>query len=435
MSLRNPSFGGVEFYTRNLTGKVGRRTVEHIYAFRDSYYDEDIGRAPKEFKVTACFLSLAAAQKMMAVCEKPGTHKFVHPWGQVQNMILRNPAQVNYPAAEDGEFTIELDLKESGENTYPTSSTDQFGVLSDALAWAQNVANGNFEGQWLQDINGWVDNAVQSFDAVCDALEAYMSPASRSMSLLDRLTSSAGHIIGRTGALVARAYGMVHSLTDGVSNPLSGVSWRGFFDHPNLRQSASLTAYNLTTGLQVPSHAQGRATYYAAGNTVGTVPTQNIGSTVAVGQKLLSSSTPAWCRPSNDPQAPPNMPPSLSNYLRQTELLARCAALPNIAFGDKTQVMSARARLLSDLDFELKNSTDAAMYQALQQVRQSVGAVCAELLPTAAQIRTLETRATLPAMCIVYNATGSINQVDDFVNRNQIKHPGMVSAGQYEVVQ
>ena len=140
MSLHQPSYKGVTFFTTDqITGQFGRRQVGHIYPFTDTYYHEDLGRAPKAFKVTACFFSLSDAEAMIKACETAGAGQFVHPWGQVQQMVLKpqSLAQISYPKTDGGLFTIELDLEETGANQQPDVSDDLTGHLFDALDDAQ----------------------------------------------------------------------------------------------------------------------------------------------------------------------------------------------------------------------------------------------------------------------------------------------------------
>ena len=88
--LRQPSYKGVPFFTQDqFTGQFGRRQVGHLYPFTDTYYHEDLGRAPKNFRITACFLELSDAEKMIKACETAGAGAFVHPLGQVQQMVLK----------------------------------------------------------------------------------------------------------------------------------------------------------------------------------------------------------------------------------------------------------------------------------------------------------------------------------------------------------
>ncbi|AXF86774.1 hypothetical protein DTO96_102530 [Ephemeroptericola cinctiostellae] len=441
LDLRKPSYKGVAFYTRDISGEVGRRTVSHTYPFRDFEYDEDMGRAPKTFRITAIFQDFLEAKKLLNACESAGDGVFVHPWGQVQRMVLKTPAKIRYPLADGGEFEIELDLKETGDNAEPAASDDPEGLLAMATSSAQNTIDAAFSAQWLGDVAHWLDNAAACVDTYCTTIEGYLSPLTRGQSVLSRMQTSINSIINRPLLVALRVRGLITSLVSGVSNPFGGLTgWSHLFRSNEIRQSAGVSGTSVTvrTGLSRPSaqssaqNGQLPSTYTVNGTTYTT------GSGAAVNPQTSGVITPTWAQPrvsaSNATAALTAMPPSLCNYVRQTELLTRIDALPTASFVSKHELLAARAQVLSDLDFELKNSNDDVVVRALQTVRVAAGKVMAEMLPQLADVRSIETLATLPAVLIVYSATGGIAALDDFIGRNGVKHAGFVPAGNLEVL-
>ena len=444
MDLRKPSYKGVAFYTRDVSGEVGRRTVSHTYPFRDFEFDEDLGRLPKTFRITAVFQDFPAAKKLLDACEAVGDGVFVHPWGQVQRMVLKTPAKIRYPLVDGGEFEIELDLKETGDNTAPAAADDPDGLLTLSVNSAQSAIDAAFDAQWLGDVAHWLDNAATCVEGYCTTIEGYLSPLTRGQSVLARMQTSINSIIGRPLLVALRVRGLITALLGGVANPFGGLAgWSRLFRSPEIRQAAGVSGTSVTVraGLYRPSaqsyaqNGQLPTTYVVNGTTYTTGST---GSGAAINTQTSGVIAPSWAQPrvgaSNAAPALPAMPPSLCNYVRQSELLTRIAALPTVPFASKHELLAARAQVLADLDFELKNSNDDTVVRPLQAVRVAAGKVMADMLPRLADVQRVQTAAALPAVLIVYNATGSIAALDDFVGRNRIKHAGFVPAGDLEVL-
>ena len=129
----------------------------------------------------------------------------------------------------------------------------------------------------------------------------------------------------------------------------------------------------------------------------------------------------------------PALPASLSNYIRQTELIERVATIATVQFASSAELAQVRDQVMAQLDFELLYSDDA-LYEPMNDVRISAHRMMAELLPLLRDVDRIQTGAVLPALVLVYNQTGAIDTLDDFLMRNDIAHPGFVSAGAYDVL-
>ena len=66
-------------------------------------------------------------------------------------------------------------------------------------------------------------------------------------------------------------------------------------------------------------------------------------------------------------------------------------------------------------------------------VVETVAAVEARL-PTLKEMRTINTKATMPALVLAWQVNGSIAAYDDIVARNKVRHPCFVPAGKVEVM-
>ena len=447
--LRQPSYKGVPFFTQDqFTGKFGRRQVGHLYPFTDTYYHEDLGRAPKNFRITACFFELSDAEKMIKACESAGAGAFVHPWGQVQQMVLKpqSPAQVTYPKAEGGLFTIELDLEETGANQQPDVTDDLTGQLFAALDEAQAAIDAVFDSKWLDEVEQWIDAATNCVDKVCDRLEMYLAPARRALSQIERMKSGIGGIIGRPMIVAARIRGLINAvyrIADVSTLPIVGGAQLSTYRAPIRTEALQAAAFSLSGSsatankprYQNSNFAYVRGDILPVTNLPRSTPAwaQNAAQNGVQIGALSGTTTTTEQRAERIRRDWPALPASLSNFIRQTELIERVATIPTAQFASSAELATVRDQVMAQLDFELLYSDDA-LYEPMNNVRISAHRMMAELLPLLRDVDRIQTGAVLPALVLVYNQTGAIDALDDFLMRNDIAHPGFVSAGSYDVL-
>ena len=433
--LRQPSYKGVPFFTQDqFTGQFGRRQVGHLYPFTDTYYHEDLGRAPKNFRITACFLELSDAEKMIKACETAGAGAFVHPWGQVQQMVLKpqSPAQVTYPRAEGGLFTIELDLEETGANQQPDVTDDLTGQLFAALDEAQAAIDEVFASKWLDEVEQWIDAAANCVDQVCDRLEGFLLPVRRALSQIERMKSSIGGIIGRPMIVAARIRGLINAvyrIADVSTLPIVGGAQLSTYRAPIRTEALQSAAFSLS-GSRAGIRYQNSNFAYVRGDIF---PVANLPRSTPVWAQSGSVSGTSATTQSVGGYEWPALPASLSNYIRQTELIERVATIATVQFASSAELAQVRDQVMAQSDFELLYSDDA-LYEPMNDVRISAHRMMAELLPLLRDVDRIQTGAVLPALVLVYNQTGAIDTLDDFLMRNDIAHPGFVSAGAYDVL-
>lgn len=147
-SLRQASWRGVPFGVLGGTGKFGRRIAEHKYAFRDTPYAEDVGRAARGFTLTGFLLEndlvygggdvIQQRARMIAAAEAAGPGELVHPtMGKLQ---LSLPELSIAEKAEDGlYFELTFTFVEAGQRLYPVNAAST-PANTVAAATATNTA-------------------------------------------------------------------------------------------------------------------------------------------------------------------------------------------------------------------------------------------------------------------------------------------------------
>ena len=115
------SFRGVQFFVESSDISAGRRTVTHQYPQRDEPFTEDLGRAAREYEISAFVLGEDCVDQAYAVrdaIEQPGPGTLVHPeFGEVQ-VIARPGGSMSFSQTRRiVRFT--LTFVEAGINAFP----------------------------------------------------------------------------------------------------------------------------------------------------------------------------------------------------------------------------------------------------------------------------------------------------------------------------
>ncbi len=393
MALREASFKGAKFHVEETGGQFGRRTVLHEYPFRDLPYGEDLGRAARRFDMTAFFIDAGEYQAFIDACESAGAGTLIHPFFGKAFVQLENSADVRYPRAEGGRYSVQLTFVEAGENTEPDAAEDAGGLLDAAADDALGVVGADFSGKWLADVTDWLDTAESRLNQACDYIETFLSEAELAKSQLARLTE--GSLLSRPLALVARIQGLIRSAA-GTARPFAIRNDAGY---TIAAQKAFQTAYRKNTLLGTL-----RGEVRAAGWVVN-----------AVGVDLQQ------------------MPPSLADLVRRTAVLEQVRLLAFEYYDSRADLAAARRRALAALDNEIYAAAPD-VFRALETVRTQAVAAVESRIPTLREMRVLETKTTMPALVLAWQVNGSIEAYADIVARNKVRHPCFVPAGKVEVM-
>lgn len=398
-TLRAASFKGVTFSVEETDGEVGRRTVLNEFPYRDIPDGEDMGRAARTFNVTALFVgenAPEAAHRLIDVLEEAGAGTLVHPWHGTHLVQQSAKARIRWPRFAGGRISIQLALVEAGDAATATVRPDIDAQLASACDEAQAAADAVLEADFLGEIEGWLDQAIATVDAACAAVESFLEPIARAEAQLDRLIDRVDRIITAPLQVAKRLAARISNVVGKLSNPFSGLSaWKKLMrgQNPWALPSAGSTRYpawiNNIASSTVSSSATGRAL--------------------------------------------PAMPTSLAHWVRRTLVIEAVRTLPTATFQTKGDVIAARAVVLGALQTELYAAPDA-LFPALQALRRAAADSIADRLPAAADVATIDSQATLPALVLAYRVNGNIDAADDLVARNGVHHPGFVPAGTVEVL-
>lgn len=409
MALREASWKGVSFFVDQSSGEFGRRAVLHEYPARDLPESEDLGRAPRKVSITAFFIGDDAwekAQTLIAAMERAGPGALVHPWlGYWEKAALVNPGKVNWPRAGGGRVSVDLELIQEGDA--PEPETDHSGALQEAVDALRDENNDNMATEWPEETDDWLTAAAKQVQSALKDFEKLMDAADKAISVVEGTITTVQSIINAPLQVISAIQSRVSKIRGIAANPFSGVTaWK------KLLSGAALNAWN-------PSG--------------GTITINSTPAWVTAGSKNGSGTVTANNSGGSSEVLPP-LPVSLAHWLRREIILQGIEALPGINWTSQDELDEARTLLADLLAVEMKVCTSPALFNTLSDLRVAVAAHFAGVAPTLPQIITITTQADLPAVVLAYRANGDLDQLDDLIARNGVRHPGFVPAGDVKVL-
>lgn len=137
--LRRASFRGATFRVTEASSEDGRRVSPHIYPLRDDIFTEDLGRAPRRWRLTGYVIGedyFADRDALVQACtesDQPGT--LVHPFlGELR--VRCEGVSYRESLKEGGFATFDLTFIDAGREASPT---DRLDTLRQVLSTARRV--------------------------------------------------------------------------------------------------------------------------------------------------------------------------------------------------------------------------------------------------------------------------------------------------------
>ncbi len=376
--LRNASFRGVPFFVEQADRTAGRRTQTHEYPQRDDPYIEDLGRARREFNLTAFVVGadyIAAADKLLEACEMAGSGTLVHPWLGSMEVTLQTPARASYSKAL-GQATIDMSFVEAGKLNFPAAvaSTQKQVVLSaDKLA---NAAATDFS--ILYKINGlpdFVQNAANGdFTRVFSSLALPKIPG--------------------LGVL-----GFANSALKSLESTLLLLN-----DPPNL-------AWSVLNFMGLSSVAR-QLTYGAS--LIDSILSLTASNAFAAPLVTRSGAIAGQQQQTNT---------EAINALTRRGLLVQAIGLsslvPAVVHND---TIALRNTLTSAMEAEMMTASDS-VYQALSEARAAVWADLTARAKNAARLANLMPPEVMPMLVVAYDYYADATRDAEIIQRNNVRHP------------
>lgn len=375
--LRDASFRGVPFEVEGDSGTFGRRTQVHEYPQRDKPWSEDLGRATRNFEVTAFLIGddyLARRDALLAALETEGPGTLVHPWYGELEVSVREPARVSHSSRDGGMCTVALAFVEAGELEFPAAA-DSLGAQSleaaDELGDASAI---DFSEDF--ELDGMPSFVQDGFFEDLDLFDGLLEAASSGWQWLN--------------AVVPEWLGDALAF---------GQDLVGMFDRtvlPDTAANAARLNRNAVVSLTALSRQYGA---YVA---------EPVSAAPATRQREVNRAALA----------------SLFQRATLIQAAGMASAMPLPVYDDAVLVRDSLAAALEEASFTAAD----AVYVPLVTLRARVHADITARLNQAARLLTYTPREPMACLALAYDLYEDVAREQEIIDRNAVRHPGFVPA-------
>lgn len=407
-NYRQASFRGAQFWVEAHDASGGRRVAVHQYPGRDVPYTEDMGELAKGFALTAYVATtpdnddyMPERDTLIKALRQKGPGELVHPY--LGAMRVQNFSWSLREVRENGGIAVfDLSFGEAGAATAPSVARSAAAGMQAKAESAMEAAKESFASQFC--VQGKADYLRDEASLVLDDLGDLYQETSRLAGIATQVANILAtftDILGRVSDAMEIADSIV-SLPRAISSAFE-EPWRKYRNiDGTYRGSASmrggpLEANVVTTLLHTKDFALDTPmVQYATATRL-----QQIANQSAIGA-----------------------------LVRQSAVIEAARVAPFVNWRTLDHAESARDVIADVLDAEMEVTIDDDMFRALFDLRI---AVIKSVPPENAQLPYLveyATNRTLPALCLSYTLYGNIEQEEEIVYLNRLRHPGFIPGGE-----
>lgn len=390
LKLRPASYKGVSFSVDESEYTAGRRNVLHQYPNRDTPFVEDLGRASRNYSLTAIIVGLdyiERTKRLMQALETEGGGRLIHPWlGELTvTPVSVGTAQFNKSL---GLATVSLSFVESGELIAPSGGVSVLATLRSRVdALLETIAD---EFEKAIDIDG-VQDIVSS--ATADAWGVARDVFAND-TFLKTLGVSNAILSVPTELMMLNPKGFAQSIISASGlNAFTGVfnDWMGVSS--NLARSSRSKALSASGGSFVAGSSQDKIQKNKSAvfdMTRGIMLAQSSGAASMIGEQAQSTSG------------------SVVSY---------------------DSIVEARDILMDALDKESIETTSGELAEQLDGLRSSVYHALTELARSNARIIHIATPPNTPLVVAAYDQYEDAERADELARINSIRNIGFSPFG------
>lgn len=431
-SLFKASFRGAQFIVTEVRDTFGRKLAPHDYPFRDTSWQEDLGRKPREFEIDAYISGddvLAQKAWIVFLVEQAGSGLLIHPTLGICNVVVMGFSTVSN--IESGrQVNLNFRFKEAGTNLFPSLITSGLGAIGNAVSSLFGAGSTDF-------LAGVVSTVVKGADVIAVGVETFTTFSAlggAGVKTATNLFNQAASLVGNFG----RFYG---GSTGSSTNSVNGPS----VNTPAVQaQVADLIIVGAGARSSVESSADALLAVAAMGSSSDmTAACQDYVTTVAsaitnpadainVFTSLVSGMPqPATASSSSIGLAQNDFSSSITDLCRRyaiAELAQAVAVYQPVSYND---AQTLRTNVCAIIDTEIEIAGDQGeddTYLALKQVRQAVVQDLTARGATLAPLVELAFGQSLPALAVAYRQYQDITRTDQVVAFAGAPHPGFLPA-------
>lgn len=394
---------------------AGRRTVTHQYPRRDEPFTEDLGRAAREYEISAFVLGEDCVDQAYAVrdaIEQPGPGTLVHPeFGEVQ-VIARPGGSMSFSQTRRiVRFT--LTFVEAGLNAFPEmgqATQSQSRAAADGLM--SSACDAFAEAINLEAVEDFVKDALNG--DLLDSLGIISnSEIAEVLGFADRVSDLANLAIDLVST-DPRAFATQLMGACGLSGLATTVAgWQrvgtslcslvddlqGADDEPIYSQVKPHSAEVIETN---------REAVYALARSA--ILVQAVGVSTLIGTDIDSTVSTSSILPDDDEAAIAEI-----DYEDDSS-----SSEPTVSYDE---MQASQARIVGTLDEEMLDTTSDSVFTALRNAATAVSRDLSDRSRTAARLSEYDAGAVLPACVTAMELYGDAARAKEIVVRNAVKHP------------
>lgn len=394
---------------------AGRRIVTHQYPQRDEPFTEDLGRAAREYEISAFVLGDDCVDQAYAVrdaIEQPGPGTLVHPeFGEVQ-VIARPGGSMSFSQTRRiVHFTltfVEAGLNafpEMGQATQSQSRAAADGLMSSACdAFAEAIDLEAVEDFVKDTLNGDLLDSlgIISNSEIAEVLGFADRVSDLANSAIDLVSTDprafATQLMGACGlsglATTVAGWQRVGTSLCSLVDDLHGAD-----DEPIYSQVKPHSAEVIETN---------REAVYALARSA--ILVQAVGVSTLIGTDIDSTVSTSSILPDDDEAAIAEI-----DYEDDSS-----SSEPTVSYDE---MQASQARIVGTLDEEMLDTTSDSVFTALRNAATAVSRDLSDRSRTAARLSEYDAGAVLPACVTAMELYGDAARAKEIVVRNAVKHP------------
>ena len=387
--LRQASFRGFEFFVSTSQVGGGRRAVQHQYPNRETPYTEDMGRSARSYQLEGHVIGndyLEAKRRLFEVFEKKGGGELIHPfYGSL--MVQVSELNVSESIREGAIAVFTCTFLELGDAKFPKGINDKGSIVADRKAAALADAKADFDDSF--SITGLPGFAVDSARFL----------VSKAQSLFDSVTKPLADTAEGIADLAFSTRNLVAEVNDLLQSP--GLLSQRLLDSFQLMEDAIGSGNDKTSA------------YSAFFNFSGDEP--------------VTGSTPTRLKEKENESA-------FQNFMRRVACISACQTALSGEYDSIDEAQSTRESITDVIEDQIRqidvDQTNTDLLQSLSDLNASIVDALPDPDADLPSIKKITPENDQISLLLAYDLNDSLDNEQDIINRNKIRHPAFIDAGE-----
>lgn len=380
------SFRGVKFWTETAERTGGRQTVAHEFPFSEAApYTEDLGRKGRAFAVEGYVIGAeytSARDALLTALEDSGPGELVHPfYGTRRVVVVTYRVRESRDAGGFAQFSIEF-RETSAASPRPASVVDSAAALTTAATNAKAATSSAFLAAYTEalairdSVTGALNSATLAMGQILDRVAVGTQALASLRRKLQDVSGSAAALVSAPETLFDSLVGVFDALGDALLGAPSLVDPSGVL----------LGLFGFDPGNRPPDTTPNRE-----------VERSNFDATQALVQRLT--------------------------------LITAATTAVEQDFATYEDALRVRTAIAERIDEHTESVTDEA-FPAFLALRSALVAAVPGEDSDLPKIQKHTPAVSVPSLVLAHQLYGNLDHEPEIVERNRVKNPGFLRAGQ-----